>query len=999
MNFKMFAALFAFMTFIYFGKADVINVTDDSIKAGDKVTWTADNTYILNGFVFAEEGAVLTIEPGTIIKGKAGQGEAASALVITRGAQIFAEGTPEKPIIFTAEADDPYKFDDMPIDAYGLWGGLIILGKSQINPTGGVGQIEGIPSEEPRGAYGGGDTPDLNDNSGVLRYISIRHGGTDIGANNEINGLSLGAVGAGTTIDHIEVFRNADDGFEFFGGTVNTKYLIAAYCEDDAFDYDMGFNGKGQFWFSIQSGIDGNHSGEHDGGTKPEDAMPYAKPVIYNATYIGSGVESKREKSIGFYFGDNAGGTYKNSVFTDFGGKGIYVEDLASGEDSRARLEGGDLVFNNNIWYGFAGGNELTNMAPGDDQQFVRDYFGNTANKNWIEAPMLRGITRTNDATLDPRPQPGSPALTRGAADYPMIDGEIDPFFTETDYVGAFGQTNFWLKGWTMLDAAGYLSDGGSTGTDIQVFDSDIKSGDNVTWSSENTYHLNGFVFVEEGATLNIEAGTVIKGLPGQGEQASALIICRGAKIKAVGTPDAPIIFTAEIDDVTKTDDIPIDVKGLWGGLIILGKSQINPTGGVGQIEGIPSNEPRGAYGGGSEPDLNDNSGTVKYVSIRHGGTNIGANNEINGLSLGAVGAGTTIEYVEVYRNADDGFEFFGGTVNTKYLISAFNEDDSFDYDMGFNGKGQFWFSIQAVDDGNHNGEHDGGTKPEDAKPYAKPVIYNATYIGSGVESKRDKSIAFAFADNSGGTYKNSIFTDFGGKGIIIEDLESGEDCRARLDAGDLVFNNNIWYGFAGGNSLDNMAPGDGQAFVREYFGNEANKNWLVDPLLMRIGRDGNLETGTKLDPKPAFGSPATTNEVATVPADEFFTQTNYIGAFSPLDSKFWMSGWTFLDKAGFIDNGTSVEEDVTNGVELVGNYPNPFATNTTIKYNVTEANNVSLTVYDATGNKVANLVNEFQTAGVYTIDFDSSKLANGVYFLKYSVNGLNVTKQLLIIK
>ncbi len=993
MNFKMFAALFAFMTFIYFGKAEVVNVTDESINANDQVTWTANNTYVLDGFVFVEEGAVLTIEPGTVIKGKPGTGEDASALIITRGAKIMANGTADKPIIFTALMDDPTKIDDMPLDVNGLWGGLLVLGKSQINTPGGVGQIEGIPSDEPRGMYGGGDNPDLDDNSGVIRYVSIRHGGTDIGANNEINGLSLGAVGAGTTIEYVEVFRNADDGFEFFGGTVNTKYLISAYNGDDSFDYDEGYNGKGQFWFSIQAEDDGNCGGEHDGATKPEDATPYATPQIYNATYIGSGVASGRDKSTALHLRDNAGGTYKNSIFTDFGGKGIEIEDLESGEDSRKRLESGDLVLNNNLWFGFAGGNALTNIATGAEQAFVRDYLGNTANNNWIEDPMLRGVTRTNDAKLDPRPKAGSPALTKTAAMSP----EGDDFFSQTNYIGAFGQTNFWLKGWTMLDAAGYLSDGGSTGTDIQVFDSDIKSGDNVTWTANNTYHLNGFVFVEEGATLNIDAGTVIKGMPGAAEQASALIICRGAKINAIGEANNPIIFTSEMDDPTKFNDMPLDVNGLWGGLIVLGKSQINTPGGQGQIEGIPSNEPRGAYGGGDNPDLNDNSGVIRYVSIRHGGTDIGANNEINGLSLGAVGAGTTIEYVEVFRNADDGFEFFGGTVNTKYLVSAFNGDDSFDYDEGFNGKGQFWFSIQAEDDGNCGGEHDGATKPEDATPYATPQIYNATYIGSGVASKRDKSTAFNVRDNAGGTYKNSIFTDFGGKGIEIEDLESGEDSRARLEAGDLNFNNNIWFGFAGGNTLDNLAPGANQGFVRDYFGNSANKNWIEDPLLMKIGRDG-ADGGTKLDPKPGFGSPAITKEVATVP-DNFFTQTNYIGAFSPKDSKFWLAGWTMLDAAGYVDNGTSVEEDVANGVELIGNFPNPFATTTTIKYNVTEANDVSLIVYDATGNKIADLVNGFQNAGIYTIEFNGSELANGVYFLKYSVNGMNVTKQLLIIK
>ncbi|MCB0260439.1 MAG: T9SS C-terminal target domain-containing protein, partial [Calditrichaeota bacterium] len=162
--------------------------------------------------------------------------------------------------------------------------------------------------------------------------------------------------------------------------------------------------------------------------------------------------------------------------------------------------------------------------------------------------------------------------------------------------------------------------------------------------------------------------------------------------------------------DVSDPNDLDLNTRGLWGGVILLGKARINTTLGEGQIEGIPTTEPRGAYGGN---DDNDNSGVVRYVSIRYGGTDIGANNEINGLTFGAVGRGTVVEYVEVFNNKDDGYEWFGGTVRTRYLVSAFNGDDCFDYDEGFRGYGQFWFAIMGEDIGNRAGEHDGGTDPE----------------------------------------------------------------------------------------------------------------------------------------------------------------------------------------------------------------------------------------------------------------------------------------------
>ena len=269
--------------------------------------------------------------------------------------------------------------------------------------------------------------------------------------------------------------------------------------------------------------------------------------------------------------------------------------------------------------------------------------------------------------------------------------------------------------------------DTGPTDTSEYTIQDDGSGTGTTTWKSGKTYKLDGFVFVNDGQVLTIEPGCVIKGKPGQGESASALIVARGGKIMAEGTADNPIIFTAEADDLSgtlaKTD------RGLWGGLIILGRASLNSSPGESQIEGIPTNEPRGRYGGVTD---DDNSGTIKYVSIRHGGTDIGEGNEINGLTLGGVGSGTVIDYVEVIANKDDGVEFSGGKPLLKHILVAYCGDDSFDYDEGYRGKGQFWCAIQVPNDGDRLGEHDGGTDPETGQPYAIPNIYNATYIGRG---------------------------------------------------------------------------------------------------------------------------------------------------------------------------------------------------------------------------------------------------------------------------
>ena len=211
----------------------------------------------------------------------------------------------------------------------------------------------------------------------------------------------------------------------------------------------------------------------------------------------------------------------------------------------------------------------------------------------------------------------------------------------------------------------------------------------NTTWSANNVYELAGKVVVESGATLTIEPGTIIKGRQGSGTLASALIVAQGAMINAIGTAAAPIIFTSELDNIqpgqiTGTNLTEGD-QGLWGGVVILGNAPISAADGdaLSQIEGIPTTDTFGAFGG---TDAADNSGSFTYVSIRHGGALIGAGNEINGLTLGGVGTGTTISNVEVVANLDDGVEFFGGSVDASNILVGFHGDDGIDIDMNYAG-------------------------------------------------------------------------------------------------------------------------------------------------------------------------------------------------------------------------------------------------------------------------------------------------------------------------
>jgi len=363
-----------------------------------------------------------------------------------------------------------------------------------------------------------------------------------------------------------------------------------------------------------------------------------------------------------------------------------------------------------------------------------------------------------------------------------------DSWFDNVTYKGAFDASN-WTAGWTLLSGYNPTTISSATKT---IVDNGSGTG-TVTFSKDTVYILEGFVFVNSGQVLTIEAGTVIKGKAGTGTSASALIVAKGGTIMANGTSSAPIIMTFEGDKLDGTTSLT--TQGQWGGLIVLGDASLNSTPGSTQIEGIPTSEARGLYGGTNDAD---NSGTIKYVSIRHGGTDIGAGNEINGFTLGGVGTGTTIDYVEVIANADDGVEFFGGTANTKHLITAYCGDDSFDYDEGFRGKGQFWLTIQTPGTGDRGGEHDGGTDPETGLPYAQPMIYNATYIGNG------EGRALTFRDNAGGEYHNSIFHNWS-KGVDVEDLSSGEDSRKRFEAGTLKVNGCVFSSIAAGTGANDL--------------------------------------------------------------------------------------------------------------------------------------------------------------------------------------------------
>ena len=278
-------------------------------------TWETGNVYVLAGRITVLSGVTLTIEPGVIIKGQAGTGANATALLVARGAKLMAEGTANQPIIFTSVADEiepgQVESPNLDPDIDGLWGGVIVLGNARISASNDNGdisevQIEGIPTSDPNGLYGGDNDAD---NSGVLKYISIRHGGTNIGSGNEINGLTMGGVGNGTVVENIEIVANQDDGVEWFGGTVNVTNLVVWNVNDDAIDTDQSWGGTLDNFIVLAPG---GHNFELDG---PEGSFERGQ-TIQNGTVVCSDPELERSSGDLINVDDNSIVALKNIYFT-----------------------------------------------------------------------------------------------------------------------------------------------------------------------------------------------------------------------------------------------------------------------------------------------------------------------------------------------------------------------------------------------------------------------------------------------------------------------------------------------------------------------------------------------------------------------------------------------------------------------------------------------------------------------------------------------------------
>lgn len=955
-------------------------------------TWTRDTVWVLDGRVWVQDGEQLTIEAGTVIKGAPGTDVNASALIVSPGGKIFAVGTPTQPIVFTAEIDNVDDPNDLGISLAdrGLWGSLIILGRATVRTASGTANIEGIPITEPRGIYGG--TND-NDNSGILRYVSLRHGGSVIGEGNEINGLTLGGVGRGTTIEYVECFQNLDDGVECFGGTVNLRNMAVFNCDDDGYDFDYGYSGSLQNIFAIKSQdipSSGSHGFEWDYCTPGGCIAPLNFATVSNATILGVGASAsatvKGRNPYAFSWRTGAGGYIYNSLFGEHGQKVVQLTTATSvdyllqccvgprrgdmapppigdgvdgdGSDLQAlvdfiffadgsqlqncfeekdvnadvTIDGGDLGavvdflffglvdqfqpcppakarINGNIFWDFGSGAAWNLLVATGSSYRLAEVEAYMAAYNTIANPVLNGTSRIQNGGLDPRPSAGGPAAS-GVVAVNDPNSYIDESVT---YRGAFdpNATELWICGWTAMDHYGMLPcaptcSGCATDLDKptkNLVDADINTGGYKYLRKDTVWILQDKVFVESGAKLVIEPGTIIKGAAGTDVNAKALIISVGGQIFAPGTQRCPIIFTAEADNVWDPNDLGATLadRGLWGSLIVLGDATVRTATGTARIEGIPIAEPRGSYGG---TDDADNSGVITYVSLRHGGAVIGEGNEINGLTCGGVGTGTTIHHVETYQNLDDSFEFFGGTVSASHLVGTYCDDDNLDTDFGYNGAIQFFFSLKADDipsSGSHGFELDyctpGGCVAQ--LPLNEVTVSNATVlgVGSGASATVQGRNPHGVSLRTGASPK--IWNSFFGEHKRFVQFATTASENYYLTPGDtLLIRSNIV-----SDMFDEIPNSNWTNVVTASAGNiaaiTAQLSGGTD--LNAFGASGQLFNTNRqklglLDPRPAGGSALNAGFVSTGDS-RINNSLSYRGAFDPTKplSDSWIAGWTAL--------------------------------------------------------------------------------------------------------
>jgi hypothetical protein len=379
--------------------------------------------------------------------------------------------------------------------------------------------------------------------------------------------------------------------------------------------------------------------------------------------------------------------------------------------------------------------------------------------------------------------------------------------------------------------------------------------------TNDHYYVLRGAVFVAEGGVLNIQAGTTVAG---ELATLGTLVVERGGRLNALGTATQPVVMTSD-------QAIGNRNRGDWGGLIINGRAPLNVPGGIAIGEGDT-----GEYGGN---DPNDSSGILRYLRVEFAGIEFSPDNELNGIAFQGVGRGTTVDYVQVKMNRDDGVEFFGGTVDIKHIVLNAIRDDSLDWTFGWIGRVQYLVAQQRGDDADMGIEADNNDINNNLLPRANPTIYNMTLVGDPTTTFGNESnIGMILRRGTATTIRNAIVMGFKSWGLDI----NGTASIAEAQAGTLTVRNSIFFNNGSLRAGAQYSP--------------ASVPFMTDPSL-RIGDPGLIDPYNLAAPnfRPASTATLAGGQLAPAipPNDGFFDVTTFIGAFSPDPEQDWTRGWT----------------------------------------------------------------------------------------------------------
>jgi hypothetical protein len=434
-------------------------VKGTTVVTGDvssNLTLTNDTRWELKGIVYVKGGATLTVEPGTFVFGQPGT-TPPSALIVTQNGKIVANGTKSRPIIMTSSQPFGQRIR-------GDWGGLVMLGKAPINVGGNIASgicppegcknppgtfyIEGLVGNADS-LYGGSDP---NHSCGELRYVRVEYGGTILSPNNELNSFTFGGCGKGTVAEHLQAIYGKDDSFEWFGGTMDAKWLVGGLGADDFTDFQLGWTGRVQFGIMYQSpDAPGNRGVEGDNSEYDQAATPYSNPTFFNVTYFGSGNPGFDEtNSPGLFLRRGSRGSFNNLVFSNFYSPCVDISDASTQTQAAAGniKMNGILCWNNNI--GSKGANTAAGQMPSGATsllQFTLGYAngqqGNGAGQNFAYANPL--VTRPFEySDPDFKALFGSPIFRHG-----WVQPPDDGFFDQTArFLGGMGDED-WTEEWT----------------------------------------------------------------------------------------------------------------------------------------------------------------------------------------------------------------------------------------------------------------------------------------------------------------------------------------------------------------------------------------------------------------------------------------------------------------------------------------------------------------------------------------------------------------------